>query len=116
MSVHIVEVAGDQVTVKITGKITPAEQIEFQKGIVQALPGGQKGTVLVLADEFEGWDKGDWGNIEFQSEYDAHVRKMAIVGDAKWADLAVMFTGKGFRKLNIEMFGDVAKARAWLQA
>jgi len=116
MSIQIVEVAGAHVTVKITGKITPAEQIEFQKRIVEAMPAGQKGTVLVLAEEFDGWAKGDWGNIGYQSEYDAHVRKMAIVGDAKWTDLATMFTGKGLRKLEIEMFGDAAKARAWLQA
>lgn len=41
---------------------------------------------------------------------------MAIVGDKKWEDLALIFTAKGLRKFPIEYFepAQIAHARAWL--
>jgi hypothetical protein len=43
---------------------------------------------------------------------------MAIVGDRKWDDLALMFTAKGLRAFPIEYFepAQLGAARAWLAA
>jgi len=43
---------------------------------------------------------------------------MAIVGAARWEDLALIFVGKGLRKFPIEYFesGALDRARAWLLA
>jgi hypothetical protein len=39
---------------------------------------------------------------------------MAIVGDRKWSDLALLFTSQGLRPFPIEYFEGVDKAQAWL--
>jgi hypothetical protein len=116
MSVEIVEAANGLVTVKVTGKLTRAEQTEFQKRVVALSEREGRVNVLVLAQDFQGWDKDDWGDLGFQAEFDQHLGKMAIVGDKKWADLAVLFTGKGLRRVEIEMFPDTEQAHAWLGA
>ncbi len=116
MSVEIVEAANALVTVKVTGKLTRAEQEEFQKRVVALSPKESCVNVLVLAQDFQGWEKGDWGDLSFQAEFDKHIGKMAIVGEQKWRDLAVLFTGKGLRRVQIEMFPDPDQARAWLAA
>ncbi len=116
MSVEIVEVANGLVTLKLTGKLTRAEQADFQRRVVEIAEKEGKVNLLALAQEFEGWEKGDWGDLSAQAEFDRHIGKMAIVGDKKWNDLAVLFTGKGFRRVAIEMFPDVEQARAWLAA
>ncbi len=116
MSIQLISTENGLVTLQVSGTITPDEQAQFQKRVVEIIPAGGKSNVLVLAQEFQGWGKGDWGNMSAQAEYDRHVERMAIVGDEKWKDLAVLFTGKGFRSVQIEMFGDLNEARAWLGA
>lgn len=116
MSVQIVDATDGLVTVKITGQISPAEQTEFQKRLVALARKEGRVNLLVLAHEFQGWAKGDWSDISFQPQFDQHIGKMALVGDIKWKDEVVLFTGKGLRRVEIEMFPDAEKARAWLGA
>jgi hypothetical protein len=73
--------------------------------------------LLVLTDDFQGWEQaGDWGDLSFMLQNDPFMEKMAIVGDKKWQDLAVIFAGKGFRHCLVEYFPpeEAAKAQAWL--
>ena len=46
----------------------------------------------------------------------SRVDRLAIVGDPKWEALALMFVGKGVRRMAIEYFAihDLGKAREWL--
>ena len=37
--------------------------------------------MLVLAENFEGWGKGNWGDLTPQIMMESHIDKMAIVGD-----------------------------------
>ncbi len=58
--------------------------------------------MLVLTDNFEGWERGGaWNDFSF-SDSDASIERMAIVGDRKWEDLALLFTAKGLRAFPIE--------------
>ena len=43
---------------------------------------------------------------------------MAIVGERRWEELALLFTAKGLRTFSIQYFdpAQVATARAWLVA
>ncbi len=116
MSIQIMETAKGLVTVKLTGKLTPAEQQEYQRRLVESIGHEGHTDVLVLAQDFQGWEKGDWSDVSFQAQYDQHVGKMAIVGDKKWTDLAILFTGKGLRRVQIEMFSNPEEARAWIAA
>lgn len=116
MSIQLTGMEDGLVTVKVAGKLAPADLAQFQQGMVKLIQNEGKTRVLVLAEEFQGWEKGDWGDISFQARYDPMIEKMAIVGCERWRDLALLFTGKGLRRVPIEFFGDAEKARAWVAA
>jgi hypothetical protein len=119
MSAEIIDNTGGIVTAKITGKLTHTELAAMQKSATDIIRQQGKARLLVVTEDFHGWEKGgDWGDLSFQMENDAHIEKLAIVGEKKWEDLALVFTAKGLRKFPIEYFqpADLAKARAWLTA
>ena len=117
MSAEIIDAAGGMVTARITGKLTQPALAALQKAAGDILKEQGRARLLVLVENFEGWERrGDWGDLSFQIEHDALIEKLAIVGDKKWEDLALIFAAKGLRKFPIEYFepAELAKARAWL--
>ena len=117
MSAEIVSNRGGILTVKVTGWLTPTELLVTQQTAADILRVHGGSRVLVAAEDFQGWEKGgDWGDMSGQMELDAYAQRIAIVGDRKWKDLTLLFTGKGVRHVAIEYFSprDVEKARAWL--
>jgi len=79
------------------------------------------GTVRVLWDleHFQGWmeQPGD-GNIDFLLKYDSRIKKIAVVGDPKWKDNAMLFLGAGHRKAEVQYFSaeNMHEARRWVRA
>jgi hypothetical protein len=74
--------------------------------------------ILVIAEDFLGWQKGgDWDDLSFM-ENDPYIRKIAIVGDKKWEELTLLFTAQTTRTFPIEYFqpADLAQAKDWLTA
>jgi hypothetical protein len=118
MSAEIVGNAGGIVTMRVSGTLLEPELASAQKTLANIIRQQGKVRVLVLVEGFEGWGRGEWNDIEFQERNDPSVEKMAIVGDKKWKDLALLFTAKGLRPFPIEYFapGEQAKAQAWLAA
>ena len=119
MGAEVVDVSGGLLTVKITGRLTQAELAAVQVSAGEIIRKQGKVRILVLADNFLGWERaGDWSDLSFQAEHDGDIERMAIVGDKKWEDLALIFTAKGLRQFPIEYFetGKLAGARAWLAA
>ena len=119
MSAEITGNTNGVVTVRITGKLSHSELVALQEAIVAIINRQGKVRLLIIAEGFQGWEKaGDWGDLSFQIENDPHIEKMAIVGEQKWEDLALVFVAKGFRKFPIEYFkpADLTNARAWLLA
>ncbi|MCQ8106252.1 STAS/SEC14 domain-containing protein [Methylomonas sp. SURF-2] len=117
MSAEIISNFNGIVTSRISGLLTQAELSTVQKELLAII--GREGGIrlLVLCEDFQGWDKAsDWEDVSFQSQSDPYINKMALVGERKWQDLALLFTGKGFREFPIEYFGpeDIEKARTWL--
>jgi hypothetical protein len=119
MSAEIEGAADGILTVKITGTLTQPELAHAQKRAAEIFQQRGRMRILVLTDGFRGWAQGgDWGDISFQLENDPFIEKIAIVGERKWEELAVIFVGKGLRESPVEFFqsADLAKARAWLTA
>lgn len=117
MSAEIISNFNGIVTNRVSGVLTQAELSAVQKQLLGII--GREGGVrlLILCEGFQGWDKeSDWEDVSFQTQSDPYINKMALVGDKKWEDLALLFTGKGFREFPIEYFelDDVEKARVWL--
>jgi hypothetical protein len=106
-------------TVRITGRLSCSELAAAQKAAAEILRKEGAMRVLVLAINFEGWERaGDWGDVSFQMDNDARIEKMAVIGEKKWEELAIAFTAKGLRPFPIEYFqpAELASARAWLTA
>src|SRR5262245_4059308 len=105
------------ITVRITGKLTQPDLALMLKSAAATVPKEGRIRVLVIGEDFEGWERPEnWSDTSFQAQYDSRIDRMAIVGDQKWEDLALLFAAKGFRKFPIEFFSleDISEARAWL--
>jgi hypothetical protein len=117
MSAEIVDHSGNVLTARITGLLTQPDLVALQSAAGDILGRQGRMRLLVLTENFEGWQRGGrWGDLSFSIDYDAQIEKMAIVGDKKWEDLALIFAAKGLRRFPIEYFQpvEIAKARAWL--
>jgi hypothetical protein len=118
MTAEIINHTDNIITVKITGKLSYPQLIAIQNSTISIIR--QQGNIrmLIIAENFKGWEKeGDWGDLTFQTENDAYIEKMAIVGEKQWEEMALMFTAKGFRDFPIEYFqpDDLLKAQCWLK-
>src|SRR5688572_23081390 len=111
MSAEIVSVRDGVLTMEVRGTLSYPELASIQTAAAEILRTEGKLRVLVLAEQFAGW-----GDVTFQAENDARIERMAIIGDRKWEELALLFTAKGLREFPIEYFApsDAAAARAWL--
>jgi hypothetical protein len=117
MSAELLGLLEGVLTVRITGMLSQPELARVQKAAAAIIENQGKGRFLVIVDDFLGTEKeGDWGDVSFQARYDPMIEKIAIVGDRRFEDLALMFVGKGVRRVAIEYFqpNELAKARVWL--
>jgi hypothetical protein len=117
MSVEIAEVVDAVVTVKVRDKLTQADLQAAQTAIAAIIREQGKIRMLVRAEQFAGWERGEeWNDFSFQAEHDDDIEKMAIVGDEKWKQLTLIFTAQGLRKFPIRYFSrpELEKARGWL--
>ncbi|HWD92208.1 MAG TPA: STAS/SEC14 domain-containing protein [Verrucomicrobiae bacterium] len=117
MSTEIVNNREGILTVKITGHLSQAELLTTQKAAADILREHGGSRLLFVAEDFQGWERGaDWDDFSAQFELDHYAKRIAIVGERRWKDLALLFAGKGLRRVDIEYFipPDLEKARAWL--
>jgi hypothetical protein len=117
MAIELMELSRDILMLIVSGKLTHQELSEAQHAGETLLHGKNKTRLLVVAEDFEGWERsGDWGDLAFQEANDAKIECMALVGDRKWKELVLAFVGQGFREFPIEYFehGQMSKARRWL--
>lgn len=117
MSAELVEVVDGIVTIEVRDKLTQADLLAAQKAIAETIHQQGKIRVLVRAEEFAGWERGEeWNDFSFQAEHDEDIEKMAIVGDEKWKQLTFIFTAQGLRTFPIRYFAtpELERARGWL--
>ncbi len=118
MSAQIIDFLDGIITLQISGKITPAELAACQAEALRLLREWQGGSLLCICEEFTGFADGDWTDLSFQAPADPLIRKLAIIGEQHWQDMALAFTAKGHRPFPIEFFpdGHLREAHAWLKA
>ncbi len=118
MSVAVTEATGGTLTFRLGGLVKWAEVAEAQKQAGEIIQQrGGKVRFLVVMENVLGMEKGaNWGDISFPATYDQFIEKIAIVGEKRLEPAALLFTGKGVRKVAIEFFqpADLERARAWL--
>jgi hypothetical protein len=119
MAANITGVNDGIVTLVVSGRLTQNELTAVQLEAARLITAAGKIRILVLAQDFAGWEKGGtWGDFSFQVAHDDDIERMAIVGEEQWRDLTLMFTSQGLRPFPIDYFppSRLADARAWLSA
>lgn len=118
MSAEVSDVNDGVLTLRVSGLLTDKDMLGAQQQMAEEILRENKIRILALVENFSGWDPDStWDDFSFQERFDPHIEKMAIVGEKKWQDLALLFTAKGLRGFPIEYFvpADMAGARAWLE-
>ena len=114
----IEKIDGQQfVTIKITGLMTYTDQEKIQQAGKQAFEQQNKLRLLVMFENFQGWDNDPhWNDLSFQAVGDQHTERMAVVCDESKHDEILMFLGDGFRSFPIQAFEihELELAQAWL--
>lgn len=101
----------------VSGKLGIDEYLKIQSDIESIIQKVGQIKVLVLLNNFEGWEKAEgWGDTSGTDRIDPSISKFAIVGEEKWRDMVTLFTLKGLRPVPIEYFGAAHEddARHWL--
>lgn len=101
----------------ISGILQRAEMAAIEKQIAQHIDAGERPRLLVLLDNFDGWQKGDsWVEADFMFSHGAKIAKIAIVGAGDRQSEVKAFTGAGLRPTPVMFYSDaeVEQARAWL--
>jgi hypothetical protein len=109
--------SGNTLTVRVSGQLTSSEWRSALENVAASLRQSPDiSGVLVNADGFLGWGRGDWDEAVLQSQLDMQIKRMAVVGEKKWEIPVLMFVGSGLRRIDIEYFvpSDLEKARRWL--
>jgi hypothetical protein len=119
MAAEIVGVHAGVMTMRVSGTLSQDALTQLQQAAADIIRTQGKLRILVLAEQFTGWERGgDWNDFSFQEQFDPQIEKMAIVGDKRWEDLTLIFVAKGLRSFPIEYFAADEQSRAldWLEA
>jgi hypothetical protein len=101
----------------ISGILKRGEMAEFETIISPRIDAGERPHVLVMLQNFGGWEKGeDWNNFDFMFSYGDKIAKIAICGAGAREAEVKAFTGAGLRPTPVGFFSaeEIADARAWL--
>lgn len=120
MANQILRKEGDNVVRACISKfMTVADQKALEAVAKKLIDDGQKIRVVVTLTDFHGWELNDgWGDdLDFSFEYGDKIEVIAIVGEEKWRQQALLFVGKGFRRTRIEYFSPAAlkSAEDWIR-
>ena len=105
-------------TLRIGGTLNKATLDNVQSAARRGIAAGAKDLkVLLILQDFRGWKRGDdWGDLDFFGQHEADVAKIAVVGEDRWEEEALLFLGAGRRQGEVRFFPlhHEGKARAWL--
>jgi hypothetical protein len=94
-----------------------SEMEKAQATLAQEIAQVGKVRLMFVLDQFKGWEKGpDWGDMRFYDTYGHYIERIAIVGEEKWRDDALMFALADLRKAPTRYFlpAELDAARAWM--
>jgi hypothetical protein len=103
--------------VEVRGVLRQPELERCQRVVVDEAARTGAVRLLFVLHGFEGWDPSDnWRDMSFYVKHGDVIERIAIVGDERWRDVAMMFAAADLRKAPVEFFDERAleEARAWL--
>jgi len=117
MPVQIQHQSDDISVLRISGILKRSEFAAEQSALARAIDIGSKPRLLVILENFEGWERGaDWNDLDFLISHGGKIPKIAIVAEARWEPLALAFAGAGVRRAPVKFFppNELEQARSWL--
>jgi hypothetical protein len=117
MSLTIEYEPDDIYVLRISGILKRDEFAAAQKKLAGKIDAGAKPRLLVIGENFEGWERGaDWNDLDFLLSHSGEIAKIAVVTDPRWEVQALAFAGAGVRRAPVKVFppNELAQARTWL--
>jgi hypothetical protein len=119
MPVSLNHESGNLYRVEIRGTLRKADLDRIQDELVAQMGPIGRARLLFVLEGFDGWAPQDnWSDLSFYMTHGDSIERIAIVGDERWRDEALMFAAADLRKGPVEFFPAraVAEARRWLTA
>jgi hypothetical protein len=107
----------DTYVLRISGILKRSEFGAEQRALARHIDTGSKPRLLVILENFEGWERGaDWNDLDFMISYGGKISKIAVVAEPRWETLALAFAGAGVRRAPVKFFppNELEQARSWL--
>jgi stage II sporulation SpoAA-like protein len=107
----------DICVLRISGILKRSEFGAEQSALARNIDIGSKPRLLVILEDFEGWERGaDWNDLDFMISHGGKISKIGIVAEPRWEALALAFAGAGFRRAPVKFFppNELEQARSWL--
>jgi hypothetical protein len=105
MSVQIEYEPNDVCVLRISGVLKQSEFRTEQNALARKIDSGSKPRLLVILENFEGWERGaNWNDLDFLLSRSGNIAKIAIVAERRWETLALAFAGAGVRRAPVRFF------------
>ncbi|PYI95494.1 MAG: STAS/SEC14 domain-containing protein [Verrucomicrobia bacterium] len=117
MSVQMQYEPNDICVLGMSGILKRSEFGTEQTELARHIDAGSKPRLLVILENFEGWERGaDWNDLDFLFSHANKISKIAIVAERRWEPLALAFAGAGVRRTPVKFFpsNELEQARKWL--
>ena len=117
MPVQIQYQPDDIYVLRISGILKRSEFAAEQSALARQIDTGSKPRLLVILENFEGWERGaDWNDLDFYISHGHKISRIAIVAERRWEPQALAFTGAGVRRTPVKFFppNELEQARSWL--
>jgi hypothetical protein len=117
MPVQIQCQTNDICVLRISGILKRSEFGTEERALARHLDTGSNPCLLVILEDFEGWERGaDWNDLDLYISHGHKISKIAIVAEPRWETLALAFAGAGVRRTPVKFFppNELAQARSWL--
>ena len=117
MPVQIQYQPDDIYVLRISGILKRSEFAAEQSALARQIDTGSKPRLLVILENFEGWERGaDWNDLDFLISHGGKIHKIAIIAEPRWETLALAFAGAGVRRAPVKFFppNELEQARSWL--
>jgi len=107
----------DIYVLRFGGILKRSEFAGQQSALARQIDTGSKPRLLVILENFEGWERGaDWNDLDFLISHGGKIHKIAIIAEPRWETLALAFAGAGVRRAPVKFFppNELEQARSWL--
>src|SRR3954466_6869587 len=99
---------------QISGLLRRADFGRSEDDLRRELARVRTAKLLCVLKDFQGWEPdAAWHDIGFYASHGDAITRIAIVGDERWRDLAMMFASADLRPAPVEFFPehDLVRAR-----